>query len=407
MVDEGGLSTRFAALAPFLDERLRRVWAAAEARAIGRGGIEAVHRVTGLAHKTIRAGVADLDDRQLAASGRVRRPGGGRTPQVTKDPELVEDLKALVEDATRGDPESPLLWVSRSTRNLADALVERGHRTNRTMVGELLRGLGFSLQANVKTKEGAGHPDRDAQFGYLNALVKARLHAKQPVISVDTKKKELVGDFKNGGRELRLKGDPLAVNVHDFVTELGRANPYGVYDLAANSAWVSVGTDHDTASFAVATIGRWWQQMGQPRYPAATELAITADCGGSNGYRTRLWKVELQDLADTLQIPITVCHLPPGTSKWNRIEHRLFSHITMNWRGKPLVSHEVIVNLIAATTTRTGLTVQAALDTEPYPKGIKITDEQMNALDITPHDFHGDWNYTINPRNGPNRDIDP
>jgi hypothetical protein len=403
VVDESGLQTRFVALAPFLDERLRRVWAAAEARAIGRGGIEAVHRVTGLAHKTIRAGVADLDDEQLQSSDRVRRPGGGRTAEVVKDPELLDDLRALVEDATRGDPESPLLWVSRSVRNLADALVERGHRTNRTMVGDLLRSMGFSLQANVKTKEGTAHPDRDAQFAYLNTVVKARLHAKQPVISVDTKKKELVGEFQNGGRELRPKGDPRAVNVHDFVTDLGRANPYGVYDLAANSAWVSVGTDHDTASFAVQTIRRWWQQMGQTRHPAATELTITADCGGSNGYRTRLWKVDLQDLADELTIPITVCHLPPGTSKWNRIEHRLFSHITMNWRGKQLVSHEVIVNLIAATTTRTGLTVQAALDTEPYPKGIKITDEQLTTLNLIAHDFHGDWNYTLHPRTEPNQ----
>jgi len=396
---------RFAALSPFLDERLRRVWAAAEARAIGRGGIEAVHRVTGLAHKTIRAGVADLSDEQLASSDRVRRPGGGRTAQIVKDPELIDDLRALVADATRGDPESPLLWVSRSVRNITDVLIEQGHQTNRTMVGELLRGLGFSLQAPVKTKEGTAHPDRDAQFAYLNARVKARLAAHEPVISVDTKKKELVGEFKNGGRELRPKGDPTKVNVHDFVTELGRANPYGVYDLAANSAWVSVGTDHDTAQFAVRTIGRWWQEIGQARYPDAAELTITADCGGSNGYRTRLWKVELQQLADKLRLPITVCHLPPGTSKWNRIEHRLFSHITMNWRGKPLVSHEVIVNLIAATTTRTGLTVQAALDTAPYPKGIKITDAQMTALTITPHDFHGDWNYTIQPRT--NRDTDP
>jgi hypothetical protein len=272
------------------------------------------------------------------------------------------------------------------------------------MVGELLRAMGFSLQANVKTKEGTEHPDRDAQFRYLNTRVKAQLAAQEPVISVDTKKKELVGEFKNGGRELRPKGDPARVNVHDFVTELGRANPYGVYDLAADSAWVSVGTDHDTASFAVSTIGRWWQQMGQQRYPNARELTITADCGGSNGYRIRLWKVELQNLADELQFPITVCHLPPGTSKWNRIEHRLFSHITMNWRGKPLVSHQVIVDLIAATTTRTGLTVQAALDTDPYPKAIKITDAQMDALSITRHDFHGDWNYTIHPR--PHRDID-
>jgi Rhodopirellula transposase DDE domain len=405
VVDEAGLSTRFAALAPFLDERLRRVWAAAEARAIGRGGIEAVHRVTGLAHKTIRAGIADLDDEMLASSGRVRRAGGGRTPEIVKDPGLVKDLRVLVEDATRGDPESPLLWVSRSVRNLTDALLEQGHQTNRTMVGELLRGLGFSLQSAVKTNEGTAHPDRDAQFDYLNTVVKARLAGGEPVISVDTKKKELVGEFKNGGRELRATGDPLKVNVHDFVTELGRANPYGVYDLAANSAWVSVGTDHDTASFAVHTIRRWWQEMGRARYADASELTITADCGGSNGYRTRLWKVELQALADELQRPITVCHLPPGTSKWNRIEHRLFSHITMNWRGKPLISHEVIVSLIAATTTRTGLTVQAALDTAPYPKGIKITDAQINALAITRHDFHGDWNYTIHPR--ANRDIDP
>ena len=405
MVDETALRMRFAALAPFFDERLRRVWAAAEARAIGRGGIEAVHRVTGLAHKTIRAGVADLDDEQLQGSDRVRRPGGGRTAEVVKDPELLDDLRALVEDATRGDPESPLLWVSRSVRNLADALVERGHRANRTMVGDLLRGMGFSLQSNVKTKEGSAHPDRDAQFAYLNTVIAAQLERREPVISVDTKKKELVGEFKNGGRELRAKGDPLAVNVHDFVTDLGRANPYGVYDLAANSAWVSVGTDHDTASFAVQTIRRWWQQMGSDRYQAATALTITADCGGSNGYRTRLWKVELQDLADELGFPITVCHLPPGTSKWNRIEHRLFSHITMNWRGKPLVSHEVIVKLIAATTTRTGLTVQAALDTDPYPKGIKITDADMQTLNIAPHDFHGDWNYTIHPRH--NQDIDP
>lgn len=405
MVDETALGMRFAALAPFFDERLRRVWAAAEARAIGRGGIEAVHRVTGLAHKTIRAGVADLSDEQLQGSDRVRRPGGGRTAEVVKDPELLDDLRALVEDATRGDPESPLLWVSRSVRNLADALVERGHRANRTMVGDLLRGMGFSLQSNVKTKEGSAHPDRDAQFAYLNTVIAAQLERREPVISVDTKKKELVGEFKNGGRELRAKGDPLAVNVHDFVTDLGRANPYGVYDLAANSAWVSVGTDHDTASFAVQTIRRWWQQMGSDRYQPATALTITADCGGSNGYRTRLWKVELQHLADELGFPITVCHLPPGTSKWNRIEHRLFSHITMNWRGKPLVSHEVIVNLIAATTTRTGLTVQAALDTDPYPKGIKITDADMQTLNITPHDFHGDWNYTIHPRH--NQDIDP
>lgn len=404
MADETGIEERFTALAPFLDEQLRRLWAGAEARAIGRGGIEAVHRVSGLAHKTIRAGIADLDDPDLVGAGRIRRPGGGRTAEIEKDPGLLSDLEALVKDATRGDPESPLLWISRSTRNLTDALIELGHRTNRTMVGELVRGLGFSLQAAVKTKEGTEHPDRDAQFGYLNTIVTERLDAGQPVISVDTKKKELVGEFKNAGRELRPKGDPVKVNVHDFVTEQGRANPYGVYDLAANNAWVSVGTDHDTSSFAVAAIRSWWQQMGQDRYPTARELLITADCGGSNGYRrVRLWKVELQALADELQIPISVCHLPPGTSKWNRIEHRLFSHITMNWRGKPLVSHEVIISLIAATTSTTGLTVQAALDTGSYPKGIKITDKQMETLNLARHDFHGDWNYTLHPR--PNQDI--
>jgi DDE family transposase len=399
VVDEPGLAARFAALQPFLDERLKRLWAAVEARAIGRGGIEAVHRATGLAQKTIRAGIRDLDDPRLAESSRVRRPGGGRTREVENDPELLADLQALVEDATRGDPESPLLWISRSVRNISEKLREQGHRTNRTMVGELLRGLGYSLQANVKTKEGGAHPDRDAQFCYLNARVKAQLAAGEPVISVDTKKKELVGDFKNGGRELRPKGDPVKVNTHDFVIpELGRASPYGIYDIADNSAWVSVGTDHDTAGFAVATIRRWWQRMGAPRYPNASELTITADCGGSNGYRTRLWKVELQDLADELQIPITVCHLPPGTSKWNRIEHRLFSHITMNWRGKPLTTHQVIVSLIAATTTRSGLTVQAALDTDSYPKGVKISNAQIKTLTITKHDFHGDWNYTVQPR---------
>jgi len=369
-----------------------------------------VHQATGLDHKTIRAGVRDLDDRDLAASSRVRRPGAGRIPEVERDPGLLTDLKALVEDATRGDPESPLMWVSRSVRHLTEKLIEQGHRANRTSVGELLRAMGFSLQANVKTREGSEHPDRDAQFGYINARVKAQLAAGQPVISVDTKKKELVGNFKNAGRELRPKGEPVEVNTHDFVTELGRANPYGVYDLADNSAWVSVGTDHDTASFAVQTIRRWWQQMGRPRYPAASQLTITADCGGSNGYRTRLWKLELQTLADELEIPLTVCHLPPGTSKWNRIEHRLFSHIAMNWRGKPLVSHEVIISLIAATTTSTGLTVQADIDTAIYPKGIKITNAQMKTLDITKHDFHGDWNYTINPRpRDPttNRDTNP
>jgi hypothetical protein len=399
MVDERAVATRFEALRPFLDERTRRLWAGAEASAIGRGGIEAVHRATSLARETIRAGLADLHDPALAASGRVRRVGGGRSAEVDKDPGLLDDLGALVEADTLGDPQSPLLWVSKSVRHLAAELVRQGHKANRTMVGELLRGMGYSLQANVKTREGADHPDRDAQFGYLNERVKAQLAAGEPVISVDTKKKELVGDFKNAGRELRPKGDPDRVRTHDFIIpELGRANPYGIYDLADNSAWVSVGTDHDTASFAVESIRRWWTQMGQARYPDAGDLTITADCGGSNGYRTRLWKVELQALADQLGLHITVCHLPPGTSKWNRIEHRLFSFITQNWRGKPLVNHQVIISLIAATTTTTGLTVNAGLDTSIYPKGIKVTDQQMAALNLSKHDFHGDWNYTLHPR---------
>ena len=399
MTDELAVAERFTALDPFLDERTRRLWAGAEARAIGRGGIEAVHRATRIARDTIRGGLRDLDDESLADSRRVRRPGGGRTAEVERDPGLLDDLRALVEADTLGDPESPLLWVSKSLRHLADGLRAQGHRANKNMVAGLLRTLGFSLQANAKTREGTQHPDRNAQFDYLNERVLASLDAGEPVISVDTKKKELVGEFKNSGRELRPAGDPLRVSTHDFVIpELGRAAPCGVYDIADNSAWVSVGTDADTASFAVESIRRWWEKMGRPRYPTATKLTITADCGGSNGYRTRLWKLELQGLADRLKIPITVCHLPPATSKWNKIEHRLFSHITLNWRGKPLISHEVIISLIAATTTSTGLTVQAALDEGSYPKGIKVPDAQMAALNITKHDFHGEWNYTITPR---------
>ena len=398
MVDETALRMRFAALAPFFDERLRRVWAAAEARAIGRGGIEAVHRVTGLAHKTIRAGVADLDDEQLQGSDRVRRPGGGRTAEVVKDPELLDDLRALVEDATRGDPESPLLWVSRSVRNLADALVERGHRANRTMVGDLLRGMGFSLQSNVKTKEGSAHPDRDAQFAYLNTVIAAQLERREPVISVDTKKKELVGEFKNGGREWRPKGEPEKTLTHDFPSDAkGKAIPFGVYDIAANEGYVNVGITAETAQLAVASIQAWWDDLGRARYPHAAALQITADCGGGNGNRLRLWKLELQQLADQTGLQIHVCHFPPGTSKWNKIEHRLFCHITQNWRGRPLVSYEVVINSLAATTTSKGLKVYARLDEREYPKKIQVTDAQLAAVNLTRDEFHPEWNYSICP----------
>ena len=385
-----------------LDERSRRRFAAAEAKSAGRGGVAAVARVTGIARSTIIRGLAELgaDSSDDTASGvqpgRVRRPGGGRKKLTQTDPTLLVDLNGLVGATTRGDPEAPLLWTSRSLRNLANALQTMGHRISHYVVADLLRGLNYSLQANRKTREGTHNPDRDAQFGYINAKVTAALAAGEPAISVDTKKKELVGDFKNTGRELRPKGEPEAVRVHDFkIPELGRASPYGVYDIAGNTGWVSVGIDHDTASFAVNAIRRWWQSMGRARYPAARSLLITADCGGSNGARVRLWKRELQALADELGIAITVCHLPPGTSKWNKIEHKLFSFITQNWRGKPLVSYQTIVQLITATTTRTGLNVKAEIDHGNYPSGIKVSDAEMAALNISTHEFHGEWNYTI------------
>jgi hypothetical protein len=329
----------------------------------------------------------------------VRRPGGGRKKLTVTDTTLLSDLQGLVEPTTRGDPQAPLLWTSRSLRNLAEALQAMGHRIGHNVVADLLRQLNYSLQANRKTREGSDTPDRDEQFRYINAKVTATLAAGEPAISVDTKKKELVGDFKNAGRELRRKGDPQPVRVHDFkIPELGRAVPYGVYDIAGNTGWVSVGIDHDTASFAVNAIRRWWQTMGRARYPEAHSLLITADCGGSNGARVRLWKRELQALANELGVTITVCHLPPGTSKWNRIEHRLFSFITQNWRGKPLVSYQAIVQLIAATTTRTGLNVRSEIDTAFYPPGIKVSDRDMAAINVTPHAFHGEWNYTIAPK---------
>jgi transposase len=394
------IGARYALLAGTLDERSRRAVAAAEALALGGGGIAAVSRATGLSRKAIRLGIAELRGTvPAAAPGRIRRPGGGRKQLVAGDPTVRADLERLVEPASRGDPESPLRWTSKSVRKLAAALREAGHRVSHQWVAEALRGLGYSLQGNRKTREGSANPDRDAQFAHLNAAAEAALAAEEPVISVDTKKKELVGDFKNGGREWQPKGAPEQVRVHDFVIPaLGRVSPYGVYDLAANAGWVSVGLDHDTAAFAVATIRRWWLGTGRARYPGARRLLITADGGGSNGARVRLWKWELQRLADETGLTIAVCHFPPGTSKWNKIEHRLFAFISQNWRGKPLVSYAVILNLIAATTTATGLTVESYLDTDPYPAGQRVSDAQMATLRLARDPFHGDWNYTIAPR---------
>ena len=400
---ESAVRKRYQNLEWALDERLRRLFAASEAKAIGHGGIALVWKATGVARGSIQRGLKELAERpegMESGSRRIRRVGAGRKATVTDDAGLLAALESLVEPVTRGDPASPLRWTCKSLRQLASELGKQGYRVSHTSIGVLLKQSGYSLQGNRKILEGASHPDRNAQFEYINARVNKALSHGQPVISVDTKKKELVGQFKNGGKEWRPEGDPAKVNVYDFVDkELGRVNPYGVYDIANNAGWVSVGTDHDTASFAVATIRRWWQTMGSPRYPAAKELLITADGGGSNGSRVRLWKLELQQLSNELGIPIRVSHFPPGTSKWNKIEHRLFSHISMNWRGRPLVSHEVIVNLIAATTTRQGLQVRAELDPRLYPKGIKVTDEAFSAIRVVRDEFHGEWNYTILPSN--------
>jgi DDE family transposase len=399
VVDEAAIGEKFRSLAGELNERQRRLWAAAEARAAGRGGIVATARATGIAVDTIRKGIAELESGERLDSGRVRRVGAGRKPLTETDPVLLEELERLVADDCRGDPESLLLWTSKSVRHLAAALRESGHQVHFTTVAKLLRLLGYSLQANVKTKEGAAHPDRDAQFRYINAVATTMVNAGQPVISVDTKKKELVGDFKNAGREWRLTGKPELVRVHDFKDkQLGKAIPYGVYDIASNQGWVNVGIDHDTAQFAVASIRNWWQHLGAERYANATTLQITADCGGSNGDRTRLWKVELQALADETGLEIAVCHFPPGTSKWNKIEHRLFSYITINWRGKPLVSLETIVNLIAGTTTSTGLQVYARLDKSAYPDKIRVPNADVQALNLHGDEFHPEWNYRIKPR---------
>jgi len=390
---------RFARVAGSLDERTRRLVAASEALSIGWGGISATSRATGLSRAAIRAGIAELQGAPSAPPGRIRRAGGGRKKTIDIDPTLRQELETLVDPTTRGDPEGPLRWTCKSVRKLAAELRERGHRVSHQLVAELLQAAGYSLQANRKTREGGDHPERDAQFAHIAATSADYLTSGDPVISVDAKKKELVGDFKNGGREWRPKGEPEEVRVYDFpLPEVGRVTPYGVYDLAANAGWVSVGIDHDTAAFAVASIRRWWDEVGQARYGQVGRLLITADGGGSNGSRVRLWKWELQTLADATGLTITVCHFPPGTSKWNKIEHRLFSFITQNWRGKPLLSYAVILSLIAATATSTGLTVESVLDTSPYPAGRKISDDEMATLKIQRDGFHGEWNYIISPR---------
>ena len=398
---EAAVRSKLDLLAPLFDEQTRRLWAAAEAQVLGRSGVSLVARATGLSRTTIHQGLKDLVElHETKAQGRTKRiraEGGGRKPIDEYDPTLRRDLELLVAPLTRGDPESPLRWTCKSTRQLAAALIDQGHVVGRQKVADLLAELGYSLQANRKTKEGsADHPDRDQQFNYINDQAIAFQQRRQPVISVDTKKKELVGEFKNGGQEWQPKGNPELVQGHDFPDpKLGKANPYGVYDQQANVGWVSVGTDHDTSEFAVESIRRWWNKMGRRRYPDATELMITADGGGSNGYRVRLWKVALQKFANESGLHISVCHFPPGTSKWNKIEHRMFSHISMNWRGKPLISHEVIVNLIGNTTTQGGLTINAELDTNIYPKGIRISDDELEAVNLTKAKFHGEWNYII------------
>ena len=397
------LRRKFNRMKAELDERACRVWAATEALELGHGGIQAVAEATGLGERTVRRGCEQLREGQGAVESgvrRIRKAGGGRKAVTERDPDVLGRLEALVEPSTRGDPMSPLRWTCKSTRKLAQALTDQGHGISHTKVAQLLEGLDYSLQSTRKNLEGASHPDRDAQFRYINRCVKAFHRAGQPVISVDAKKKELVGPFANRGREYQVKGQPEPVRTHDFADkELGKVCPYGVYDLAGNRGWVNVGVDHDTAQFAVESIRRWWVQMGQACYPGARALLITADGGGSNSSRNRLWKVELQQLADETRLAIYVRHFPPGTSKWNKIEHRMFCHITQNWRGRPLIDHEVIVNLIGNTTTRAGLTIQATLDKNTYPTGIVVRDCDLRAVNLTPAKFHGkDWNYAINPQ---------
>lgn len=406
LVSESDIQHRFRSLLPILDERMRRLLAAAESEAVGYGGVSAVARATGVSRRAITEGIKELREAKKTKRGvagllRIRRGGAGRKRSTEKDPTLLEDLDQLVDPVTRGDPESPLRWTCKSVRNLAEELRREGHAVSYQTVADLLHDLNYSLQANQKTLEGSQHADRNEQFEFINRKARRYLKQGEPVISVDTKKKELVGDFKNAGREWQVKGAPEAVRVHDFEIrqpDKGKIAPYGVYDLARNEGWVNVGVDHDTAAFAVESIRRWWRLMGEPNYPRAKRLLITADAGGSNGSRVRLWKWELQSLADETGLEISVCHFPPGTSKWNKIEHRLFSFISQNWRGKPLVSHEVIINLIAATTSKTGLEVKSALDTNSYPDKIRISDQQMTELRLKRATFHGDWNYRLLPR---------
>ena len=398
-----GIESRYVALASLMDERMRRQWAAAEARSYGWGGLRAVSFATGMSPTTIAIGRAELETREVVPDtpheSRLRKPGGGRKRVTTVDPELATSLERLVDPMTRGDPQSPLRWTCKSTVQLAGELTRQGHPVSPRTVGRLLKAAGYSLQSNRKTKEGNDHPDRNAQFENINATVVAFQEQGQPVISVDTKKKEIIGKFKNNGREWQPQGYPEEVMVHDFMDEkLGKAIPYGVYDLTENQGWVSVGIDHDTAHFAAEAIHRWWKRMGSKRHRGAKRLLITADGGGSNGSRCRLWKVALQGLADRFGIPIHVCHFPPGTSKWNKIEHRMFCHITQNWRGRPLVSHDVIINLIANTATAKGLRIKAELDPRAYPLGIKVSDEELAAVKIQPASFHGEWNYRILPK---------
>jgi len=402
MIDIHDIRCRYRQAAKWLDERGRRLFAANEAMAQGYGGVAATSVATGLARSTINDGIRELRSGRNDLGGRIRRAGGGRKSAVAHQPGLPAALEALIDDAIRGDPCSPLRWVSRSQRHIVKALAAQGFRASQRVVANLLRELNYSCQANRKTREGGNHPDRDAQFTHINTTVKLAIADGEPAISVGTKKKELVGDFKNNGRELRPQGQPEPVRVHDFkIPELGKVAPYGVYDIAANHGWVSVGIDADTAAFAVESIRRWWQKLGQARYPKATRLVITADCGGSNGPQLKLWKRELQRFANETGLKVTVNHLPPGTSKWNKIEHRLFAFITQNWRGKPLVSHQVIVQLISATTTETGLKVCCEIDANRYPKGIAVTHQEMQAVNLSRDDFHGEWNYTIAPNQQP------
>jgi hypothetical protein len=399
------IQTKYDVLSPVMDEKARRYWAASEALALGWGGTGAVSTATGLSRPTILQGIKEIRSQGSSAeeansAGRIRRPGGGRKPVTITDRGLQRALEKLLDSNTRGDPQSPLKWTCKSSRQLAEELERQGHRVTHPTVTQLLHDLDYSLQANRKTKEGADHPDRNEQFEHISRKVKAFQRRSQPVISVDAKKKELIGDFKQTGREWRPTGAPVEVRTHDFADpDLGKAIPYGVYDLANNNGWVSVGINHDTAEFAVETIRRWWQEMGGHAFPAATELLMTADSGGSNSHRSRLWKVSLQELANQIGLKITVCHFPPGTSKWNKIEHRMFCHITENWRGQPLVSRSVVVNLIGNTTTRAGLNIKAKLDKKTYATGIKVTDEELAAVNLKKDSFHGDWNYSILPAN--------